>query len=54
MAINTLGLDLEYSYPKGLDLRPSSELHVRIIKNVLDRAKESYGELSKSMITGML
>ncbi len=47
MARNTLGLDLGYNYPKGLDLRPSSELHTRIIKNVMDRAKESYGEISK-------
>lgn len=47
MAINTLGQDLGYDYPEGLDLRPSSELHGRIITQVMNRAKESYGEISK-------
>lgn len=34
--------DVGYKYPEGLDLRPGSKLHAKIVKEVLDRARVSY------------
>jgi len=33
--------DLNYKYPRGLDLRPGSKLHRKILTEVLNRARES-------------
>lgn len=37
----------EYDYPKGLDFSPGSELHKKIIKEVMDRAATSSTHISK-------
>lgn len=36
-----------YTYPKGLDLRPGSTLHQKVLTEVYQRARESYNEMSK-------
>lgn len=35
-----------YKYPRGLDLRPGTELHDRIVAEVMVRARESYDVMS--------
>jgi hypothetical protein len=42
-----LDSDLQYNYPMNLDLRPNSELHKRIVTEVLRRAKDASGQASK-------
>lgn len=42
-----LGQDLGYAYPKGLDLKPSGQLHAFLVKNITQRALESSNEMSK-------
>ena len=39
--------DLDYSYKDNLDLRPSGELHKRLLTEVYQRALESSNEMSK-------
>lgn len=39
--------DFEYDYPDGLDLKPGSELHQRLVTEILSRALESRGALSR-------
>jgi hypothetical protein len=39
--------DFEYKYPKGLDLRPTSETHKKLVTLVYDRARESSQEMKK-------
>lgn len=36
-----------YKYPKGLDMRPTSQTHARLLKEVYLRALESSREMSK-------
>lgn len=38
--------DLGYKYPEGLDLRPDSPLHAKIVSEVVSRASESYAVMS--------
>lgn len=42
-----LDRDLQYKYPMGLDLRPNSEVHKRIINECMKRARESQAKMSK-------
>jgi len=42
----TITDDLGYKYPEGLDLRPGSQLHEKLVRYVLDRARESYSVMS--------
>jgi len=37
----------DYEYPEGLDLKPGSELHQRILEEVLERANESHEVISQ-------
>jgi len=37
----------DYEYPEGLDLKPGSELHQRIIDEVIERANESHDVISR-------
>jgi len=37
----------EYSYPNDLDLRPTSELHKKLITEITNRARESNNEMMK-------
>ena len=37
----------DYEYPRDLDLKPGSELHQRIIDEVLERAVESHSVISE-------
>lgn len=37
----------DYDYPEGLDLKPGTELHDRIVDEVLERARESHSIMSK-------
>jgi len=39
--------DLSYTYPRGLDFRPSSPLHIEILSKLNLRAQESSREISK-------
>ena len=39
--------DLGYKYPNGLDLRPASQDHAKLVKEVYTRALESSREMSK-------
>ena len=39
--------DLGYEYPEGLDLRPTSELHKALKKEIIERARESRNEMQK-------
>ncbi len=39
--------DYGYKYPNGLDLRPGSELHSKIIDEVTRRARDSYSVMSR-------
>ncbi len=39
--------DQGYKYPYGLDLRPSSPLHQRLVQEINNRAKDSSNEMSK-------
>jgi hypothetical protein len=39
--------DFGYTYPGGLDLRPSSELHKKVVTEVYQRALESSNEMQK-------
>ena len=39
--------DAGYKYPKDLDLRPASQEHQRLLKEVYTRALESSREMSK-------
>ncbi|GAF98588.1 unnamed protein product, partial [marine sediment metagenome] len=39
--------EFEYEYPEGLDLRPGSDLHQKIITQVLDRARQSQTVMKK-------
>jgi hypothetical protein len=43
----SLDSDQGYKYPYGLDLRPGSKLHQRILQEVNNRAKDSSAEMSK-------
>lgn len=48
---SVLGADLGYRYPMGLDLRPASELHQRIVREVTKRARHSQSRMSKRYAT---
>jgi len=39
--------DLGYEYPEGLDLRPGTELHSFIKKEIMERSRESRNEMQK-------
>lgn len=39
--------DLGYSYPNGLDLRPRSELHKKIVNRIRERAQKSHNIMSR-------
>lgn len=39
--------DLSYKYPSGLDLRPGSPLHAKLLTQIYSRAQESSNEISK-------
>ena len=39
--------DYGYKYPEGLDLRPGSELHSKIVSEVSTRARDSYSIMSR-------
>ena len=39
--------DMGYNYPAGLDLRPGSEVHERIVNNIMDRARDSFDVMSR-------
>jgi hypothetical protein len=39
--------DHQYTYPKGLNLRPGSELHNKLVNEIYKRALESSNEMSK-------
>lgn len=39
--------DFGYDYPEGLNLRPGSSLHSKIIREVMDRARLSYASIQK-------
>lgn len=43
----TIGQSFDYSYPNGLDLRPSSETHRAILTKLNQRILESSAEISK-------
>ena len=38
--------DRSYKYPEGLDLRPDSELHAKLVGEVMHRANEAYSNMS--------
>lgn len=40
-------IDHHYEYPDGLDLKPGSEFHKKIVSKILSRARESAGIISK-------
>lgn len=39
--------DFNYSYPKGLDLRPSGQMHRKLVDLVYQRTRESSAEMNK-------
>lgn len=39
------GMDLGYQYPMGLDLKPGSELHKRLLQKIMQRVQRSHGHL---------
>lgn len=45
-SVNLLNVDYEYKYPKGLDLKPGSELHQKIITEVGKRVKDGQDAMS--------
>ena len=42
-----LGVSYDYVYPMGLDLKPGSKLHSKLVKAIRSRAEESKSEMSK-------
>jgi len=40
-SLNSLDRDYGYEYPGGLDLKPGSELHQRLLTEIMRRANES-------------
>ena len=40
------GVDHQYNYPRGLDLKPNSKLHEKIKTEVMKRAREASGPMS--------
>lgn len=46
-SLDISGYDFDYDYPDGLDLRPTSQLHEKIKRAILQRAMESNNEMSK-------
>jgi len=38
--------DLDYDYPEGTDLRPNSELHNKLVNNIMQRAREANAIIS--------
>ena len=41
------GVEYDYKYPNGLDLRPGSQLHGQLIINILNRARQSYSVMQR-------
>ena len=39
--------DLDYTYPEGMDLKPGSPLHSKILTKVIQMAEDSYSVMSK-------
>lgn len=46
-ALKSLGITYDYDYPEGLDLRPGSKLHNRIVSEVSQRARDSHSFMQK-------
>lgn len=42
----SMDVQYEYKYPDGLDLRPDSRLHQRIVENILKRVRVSFEKMS--------
>lgn len=42
-----LDVEYNYDYPEGLDLRPSSDLHKKLVSRIMQRARAAQTELSK-------
>ena len=41
------GIDYDYDYPRGLDLKPGSEFHDKLVSKVLTRARESARKMTE-------